>query len=83
MRVFALILTAFALIGCQTRPVVPKIVHVPVETFVPLPASLTKDCDAVAKRENTVGEAVRLALARLESLKACNAKLDTIRKLQP
>lgn len=83
MRSLALTLTALALTACQTRPVVPKIVHVPVTQFVPLPANLTKDCDVPAKKAATVGEAVRLANARLESLKACNKRLEAVRKLQP
>lgn len=79
MRAAALILLMLA--GCQTTPVVPKIVRVPVVTIVPVPAALTEPCDEVAKQGEDYGEAVRLANARLASLKACNGKLSEIRAL--
>jgi hypothetical protein len=70
------------LAGCQTRgPVVPKIVRVTVEKIVPVPEALTEPCDEVPTREQTLGEAVRVANARLASLKACNGKLAEIRGL--
>lgn len=83
MRGPALILAVLALTACQTRPIVPKVVKVVVVQYVPLPASLLKDSDEVPKRENTVGESVRLANARLESVKKCNQDKAGIRKLQP
>lgn len=80
MRAAALILLLLA--GCQSKgPVVPKTVRVPVEKIVPVPAALTEPCDEVPKRAETVEEAVRLANARLASLKACNARLGEIRGL--
>lgn len=78
MRALALIVL---LTGCQTAPVVPKIVRVPVEVIVPVPAKLTEPCDEVPKRDDSYGEAIRLANARLASLKACNGKLTEIRGL--
>ena len=73
---------AMALAGCASRqPVLPKTVYVTVEKLVPVPAELTAPCDEVEKRGNTYGEAVRLANARLASLKACNAEKAEIRKL--
>lgn len=81
MRVAALA-AAVMLAGCQTKgPVVPKIVRVPVEVIVPVPAALTEPCDEVPVRAQTIEEAVRVANARLASLKACNGKLREIRGL--
>lgn len=81
MRLVA-VAAALALAGCQTPgPVVPKIVRVPVEVIVPVPAALTTPCDEVPTKAQTVEEAVRVANARLASLKNCNAKLAEIRKL--
>ncbi len=81
MRCTSLML--LVLTGCQTirPPVVPRIVRVPVEVIVPVPAQLTEPCDEVAKQDDTYGEALRLANARLASLKACNGKLAEIRGL--
>ena len=81
MRRASLILLLLA--GCQSVPDAPETVYVTVEKIVPVPAALVARCDEVAKRENTYGEAVRLANARLESLKACNAKLAEIEALTP
>lgn len=79
-----LALTLLVLTGCQTmKPVVPRIVRVPVEVIVPVPAKLTEPCDEIVKRADTVEEAIRLANARLASLKACNGKLSEIRGLAP
>lgn len=81
MRAAALIL-AIAMTGCQTKgPVVPKIVRVPVEKIVPVPAALTEPCDEVPVKAQTVEEAVRVANARLASLRHCNGKLAEIRRL--
>lgn len=82
MRCAALILLVLA--GCASTPDVPRlpeIVRVPVETIVPVPAALTAPCDEVAKADNTIGEAIRLANARLASLQACNKRLAEIREL--
>lgn len=79
-RAAALILLVLA--SCKTtEPVVPKIVRVPVEKIVPVPPELTEPCDEVPVRGQTVEEAIRLANARLASLKACNGKLREIRGL--
>jgi hypothetical protein len=78
MRAAALILLALA--GCQTCPA-PKIVHVPVTTIVGVPEALTVPCDEVPVMGQTVEESVRLANARLASLKECNKRMGEIRSL--
>lgn len=84
MRCLALILT-LALAGCKSggdiKP--PEIVYVTVDRYVALPPALVAPCPATAKRDNSVGEAVRLANARLADVKACDARMTEIRKLQP
>ena len=83
MRRAAVILT-LALAGCATGgrvPDPPDTVEVIVERIVPVDARLTTPCDLVAKRSNTVGEAVRLANARLASLQECNKRMAEIREL--
>lgn len=84
MRRAAVILT-LALAGCATGrvPDPPETVEVIVERIVPVPARLTEACDTVPKRSNTVGEAVRLANARLASLNECNKRMAEIRGLKP
>ena len=81
MRAAALV-AALALAGCQTPgPTVPRIVRVPVEVIVPVPAALTEPCDEVPVKAQTIEEAVRVANARLASLRACNGRMAEIRKL--
>ena len=86
MRCAPLILVALAVAGCSHNPPlpdVPKIVRVPVETFVTLPAPLIADCADVPKKANTYGEAVRLANARKLALEECTKRMRDIRALQP
>ncbi|SDW94526.1 Rz1-like lysis system protein LysC [Lysobacter enzymogenes] len=85
MRIAALI-ALVVLAGCQTTapaPTVPSVVRVPVQTFVPLPAELTRDCEDVPKQSNTYGEAVRLANARKAAADECTSRMRQIRNLQP
>lgn len=89
MRCAALIL--LVLITCcgatcstkPTPPTIPEIVRVPVITYVPLPAEVTRDCEDVAKQSNSYGEAVRLANARKAALDECSGRMRQIRDLQP
>lgn len=83
MRSLPLILLAL-LAGCASNPPLPKlpeIVRVPVVKIVPVPPELSAPCQAVAKRDNSVGEAVRLANARQAALEECDARMSDIRKL--
>ncbi|MBB1060411.1 Rz1-like lysis system protein LysC [Marilutibacter spongiae] len=78
------VLIAIALMaGCRSCPdiKVPELVRVPVPTMVPVPAELTEPCAQVAKRDNTVGEAVRLANARKAALEECSKRMSQIRSL--
>jgi hypothetical protein len=80
MRAAAIVLLVLA--GCQSKgPVVPKVVRVPVDRIVPVPPALTEPCDEVPVKAQTVEEAVRVANARLASLRHCNGKLAEIRRL--
>lgn len=82
MRRLPLILLLLALAGCQSCPVVPpKVVHLAVETMIPVPAELTAPCDPVAKRDDSLGEAVRLANARAAALAECSQRMARIRAL--
>lgn len=78
-----LLIACAMLAGCQSVPEAPEVVRVVVTKTVPVPAELARDCDLPAKRDNTVGEAVRLANARAESLRECNKRLKAIRGLTP
>lgn len=77
----AAIALALVLAGCETTPDAPEVVYVTVEKIVPVPEGLTAPCDLVEKQGNSYGEAIRLANARLESLKRCNADKADIRGL--
>ena len=82
----ALILTAALLVlaGCQTcpdRPQVPEVVKVPVRTTVPVPAELTAPCPVARAESRTVEAVVSAYNANVETLEACNRKLQEIRTL--
>lgn len=83
MRCLPLI-ACLALAGCASAPALPKlpkIVRMPVVKIVPVPTELSAPCQVVAKRGNSVGEAVRLANARQAALEECDARMAEIRKL--
>jgi hypothetical protein len=84
MRHLALTLVSLLLSACGTCPVPkPQVVYVTVEKIVPVPTKLTAPIGDVEKRDNSCGEAVRLANARQEGLRTCNAKLHEIGVLAP
>ena len=76
-----MMIACLAITACSSIPKMPEAVPVVVEKLVPVPEALTKPCDEVRKQNSTYGEAVRLASARLASLRECNARLSEIRKL--
>ena len=68
--------------GCKTCPdVVPEKVYITVEKIVTVPDELTKPCNEVTKRDNSYGEAVRLANARKASNEECSGRMKQIRGL--
>lgn len=71
------IIVSLALAGCTTIPKieVPKVVKEVVVTYAEIPPSLTEECVVPPKRDNTVGEALRVARDR----RTCNEK-DTADK---
>lgn len=86
MRRLALTITVLLLASCRSNPPapqLPEIVRVPVKTFVALPVELTADCTEVPKRNNSYGEAIRLANSRKDSLDECTKRMREIRALQP
>lgn len=83
MRCLPLIV-CLVLAGCATRaplPKLPEVVRVPIVKIVPVPPELAAPCQLVEKRDNSVGEAVRLANARLVALEECDKRMSDIRKL--
>lgn len=81
----ALTLTLLALAGCKTTeplPKLPEIVKVTVTEYVAVPAELAKPCTEYAAKEQSYGEAKRLALLRLESIEECNKRMARIRALK-
>lgn len=78
-------LIACLLAGCtgnvKEAPPVPKVVEVPVTKYVPVPDALTADCQNTAPKEQTYGEAKRLALVRGEYLDECTQRMRKIRSL--
>lgn len=72
------------LAGCQSTPEIrTEVVEVTVREYVAIPKELTEPCQTHPAREQTYGEAIRVANARLASLVECNARLRAIRDLGP
>jgi hypothetical protein len=76
------------LAACQSDeglqvPDPPKIVRVEVEKLVAVPEELTRDCGDEKPREQSYGEALRLANARGAYLDECTARMRKIRGLAP
>lgn len=82
------------LASCQHRELIvpekpPEIVRVTVEVPVSLcpgggsDCDLLRDCYNEAAKEQTYGEAKRLANLRTESIAECNARWAKVRALQP
>lgn len=69
-----------ALSGCASAPKV-ETVTVTVTKLVPVPAALVADCHDEQPREQTVGEAKRLAEVRRLALAECTGRMREIRKL--
>ncbi len=79
-----LIAAVLVLAGCQTcpdRPPVPEIVKVPIRTTVPVPAELTTPCPIARAESRTVEAVVSAYNANVETLEACNRRLQEIRSL--
>lgn len=89
-----LALSALLLAGCRSEELVvpekpPEIVRVSVEVPVALcpgggdKCELLRDCYDEKAKEQTYGEAKRLANLRTESIAECNARWAKVRALQP
>ena len=68
--------------GRRPDPPIPEVVYVQVKEIVDVPAELTVDCTEVAKRDNSLSEAVRLANSRQAALQECTSRMRQIRGLR-
>lgn len=87
-RTLPCLLLVLTLAACQSDaglevPEPPKIVRVEVEKLVSVPEELTRDCGDERPREQSYGEALRLANARGAYLDECTARMRQIRALKP
>lgn len=77
-----LIPLGLALAACSGNQVkVPEKVYITIEKYIPIPEEHTRDCPIEMPKELTVGESVRVANKRKESLQACNIDKAAIRKI--
>ncbi len=88
MRTLIALAVLILLTACGEKDLIvpeapPKIVRVPVDRYVALPKELTADCEDVQPKEQTYGEALRLANVRKEIIAKCNRDKAAIRRLQP
>lgn len=85
MKALIAVLTMMVVAGCKTTcpiPEQPKVVRVPVDRYIPLPAWATKPLPVDAPKANTPEEAVRLASSRLETIRLANCRAALLRKLE-
>ena len=82
-RLAAAAALALFLTGCAAAPKVevPKVVKEVVVTYAPIPEALTEQCVVPPKRDNTVGEALRVARDRRKCNEIDSADKRAIRKI--
>ncbi|UXB37723.1 Rz1-like lysis system protein LysC [Stenotrophomonas maltophilia] len=71
--------------GCSKaeKPDLPKVVYVPVERTVAVPAALTARCPAKRATSRTVEAVVAAYNANLLTLEDCDSRMSAIEKLAP
>jgi len=69
---------ALAFSGCATAP---KVITVPQDRYVPIPADLDADCPIPALESRTVGGAIELAVKLKGALIQCNDRMAGIRAI--
>jgi hypothetical protein len=52
------------------------------DRYVKIPAALTQHCTVEDVKDQSIDEAVRVAVARKKSLEECNRRLDTIQGVE-
>jgi len=82
-RAAPLIVLACCGATCQPRPPKVETVFVTVEKTVAVPEELTRDCYNEPAKEQSYGEAKRVANLRDASLDECTGRMRKIRDLKP
>ncbi|WP_329754594.1 Rz1-like lysis system protein LysC [Stenotrophomonas maltophilia] len=65
------------------KPELPKVVYVPVERTVAVPAALIARCPVKRASQRTIESVVSAYNANVLSLEQCNSQLGAIEKLAP
>lgn len=79
----AAVLSALVLTGCAgVKPAcpIPQIVTVTVDRYITPDAALLQHVPTEKRRDDTCGEAVRVATVRASAISQCNAHLDAIKQ---
>ncbi|HGM6772886.1 TPA: hypothetical protein ACKQAW_003483 [Stenotrophomonas maltophilia] len=79
----ALPLCGFGSCSKAEKPDLPKVVYVPVERAVAVPAALTARCPVKRATQRTIESVVSAYNANVLSLEQCNSQLGAIEKLAP
>ncbi|HDS1228093.1 hypothetical protein [Stenotrophomonas maltophilia] len=79
----ALPLCGFGSCSKVEKPDLPKVVYVPVERTVAVPAPLTARCPVKRAAARTIESVVSAYNANVLSLEQCNSQLGAIEKLAP
>lgn len=79
----ALPLCGFGSCSKTEKPDLPKVVYVPVERTVAVPAALTSRCPVKRAGQRTVESVVSAYNANILSLEQCNTQLGAIENLAP
>jgi hypothetical protein len=79
-RRYMLLALIVVLAGCAGH-VVPKVIQIPQNIYVPIPPDLSADC-AMPAPAKTVGDAIRYAIEAKGDLIACSDRMAAIRAVQ-
>lgn len=79
----ALPLCGFGSCSKAEKPDLPKVVYVPVERMVGVPAALTSRCPVKRAGQRTIESVVSAYNANVLSLEQCNSQLGAIERLAP
>ena len=81
MKLYLLVIL-LTLTSCATVQPAPKVIEVPLNVYVPIPAELTADCAVPVLQERTWAGLADLVVQLRGSLTECSTRMQAIRGIQ-